>query len=82
MTVGEAREVAGRGEVCDSWHSASPAGSPTTPEEGEARRAWRFDRHPTALLHPPAPVGGGDRWRGGSQVAGEELLTQRRIAAY
>jgi hypothetical protein len=35
VAVGETREVAGRGEVCDSWHSAGPAGSPTTPEEGK-----------------------------------------------
>ncbi len=29
-------EVGGRGEECDSWHPASPAGWTTTPEEGEA----------------------------------------------
>ncbi len=72
VTVGKTREVAGRVEVCDGWHSAGPAGSPTTPEEGEARRAWRFDRHPAALLHPPAPVGGGGR-----QVAGRESGCRR-----
>jgi hypothetical protein len=36
VAVGETMEVGGQGEALDSWHTASPAGSPTTPEEGEA----------------------------------------------
>ncbi len=72
VTVGEAREVAGQGEVSDSWRSAGPAASPTTPEEGEARQAWRFDRHPAALLHPPAPVGGGGETGSGAGVRMQE----------
>ncbi len=45
VAVGETREVGGREEMCDGWRSACPAGSPATPVEGEAGRAWRLDRH-------------------------------------
>jgi hypothetical protein len=72
VAVGETREVGGRGEMCDGWRSACPAGSPATPVEGEAGRAWRLDRHPAELLHPPAPVGGG------RQVAGRVRLQEER----
>jgi hypothetical protein len=74
VAVGETREVGGRGEECDSWHSAGPAGLPTTPEEGETGRAWRLDRHPAGLLHPPPPAGGGGR-----QVAGRVSECRRRV---
>jgi hypothetical protein len=72
VAVGETREVGGRGEVCDSWRSAGPAGSPTTPEKGEAGRAWRLDRHPAELLHPPTPVGGGKTGSGAGVRVQEE----------
>ncbi len=51
VAVGETMEVGGWGEVLDSWHTAGPAGSPTTPEEGEAWQRWarRGDRHPAGL---------------------------------
>jgi hypothetical protein len=61
VAVGETREVGGRGEVWVSGHPAGPAGKPAPPEEGEA---WRVDRHPAELLHPPSPVGGGRRLAG------------------
>ncbi len=56
--VGETREVGG-GEGFACWGLACPAGSPATPEEGEAewRGARRGDR-PAAVLHPPTPEGG------------------------
>jgi hypothetical protein len=61
--VGETREVGG-GEGFACWGLACPAGSPATPEEGEAewRGARRGDR-PAAVLHPPTPEGGGGSWR-------------------
>ncbi len=75
--VGETREAVGRGEACDGWHPAGPAGSPTTPVEGEEGRAWRVDRHPAGLLLPPSPVKGG-----GVQVAGRESECRRRAPPY
>jgi hypothetical protein len=36
LAVGETREVGGRGEGVNSWHTAGLACSPMTPEEGEA----------------------------------------------
>jgi hypothetical protein len=72
VEVGKAREVGGRGEMCVGWHLASPASLPTTPEEGEAGRAWWVDRHPAGLLHPLSPVGGG------RQLAGRESGCRRR----
>jgi hypothetical protein len=67
----------GRGEACDGWHPAGPAGSPTTPVEGEAGWAWRVDRHPAGLLLPPSPVRGG-----GVQVAGRESECRRGAPPY
>ncbi len=68
--VGEAREVGG-GEVFTGWGLACPAGSPATPEEGEAawRGARRVDRT-AAILRPPTPEGGGGRWRSRLQCGG------------
>jgi hypothetical protein len=57
--VGETREVGG-GEGFACWGLACPAGSPATPEEGEAE--WHGTRRgdgPAAVLHPPTPEGGG-----------------------
>ncbi len=65
--VGETREVGG-GEGFACWGLACPAGSPATPEEGEA--AWhgaRRDDRPAAILHPPTPEGGG--WQLAGQVS-------------
>ncbi len=74
VAVGETREVGGRGEVCDSWRSADPAGSPTTPEEGETGRAWRLDRHPAGLLHPHPQQGGETGSGAGVRVQEESSL--------
>ncbi len=69
--VGEAREVGG-GEEFTCWSLACPAGSPSTPKEGEA--AWRGARlgdRPAAILHHPTPEGGGVAVGGtGSSVDG------------
>jgi hypothetical protein len=69
--VGEAREVGG-GEGITGWGLACPAGSPATPEEGEAAwRGARRDDRPAAVLHPPPPEGGGETDGGaGSSVEG------------
>jgi hypothetical protein len=64
LAVGETREVGGRGGPYNGWHPAGLAGSPATPEEGEAGRAWQVDRHPADLLHPPSPAGGGETGSG------------------
>jgi hypothetical protein len=65
--VGKTREVGG-GEVFAFWGLACPAGSPSTPEEGEAAwRGARRDDRPAAILHHPTPKGGG--WQLAGQVA-------------
>jgi hypothetical protein len=79
--VGETREVGG-GEGFTGWGLACPAGSPATPEEGEA--AWRGasrDDRPAAILHPPTPEGGGRQMAGPVTVWREEVLPRRGLAA-
>jgi hypothetical protein len=79
--VGEAREVGG-GEGFTGWGLACPAGSPATPEEGEAAwRGARRDDRPAAILHPPAPEGGGRQMAEQVAVWREEVLPRRGLAA-
>jgi hypothetical protein len=79
--VGETREVGG-GEGFACWGLACPAGSPATPEEGEAawRGARRGDRQ-AAILHHPTPEGGGWQLAGQVTVWREEVLPRPGLAA-
>jgi hypothetical protein len=52
--LGETREVGGEVKcVSAGWQACDP-------KEGEAWQAWRVDRHPAELLHPPSPAAGGE----------------------
>jgi hypothetical protein len=72
VAVGETREVGGRGEVCDSWQPAGPAGKPATPEEGRWGRHGGLTAIWLVCCTPCPQRGGGGETVGGAGVRMQE----------